>query len=559
MLWKIKLVFALMFTSVCIGNAAVTYVNPNPDITYNTNGTQNPGIDLNSDGTMDIIFRLDFVNAAFHFYHLRGLVNGSEAIMDPSLGLNPGGGLPYYKIIAAGTSIGPASANFQSNDIGPVLGDVDNNNIINQGDCIVGLKFIAGGNTHYAWLRLNLTGNTASLVPVVIKDWAYESTPNTAIIAGNMGNGTTNIAVTNISVNGQGGASDITTNNGSLQMVKMITPANATNQAVTWSVTNGSGSATISQAGLLTAQTNGTVTVKATAQDGSNVSGTKIITLSNQSTAPVQVTSIAVDGQGGATAITIDDGILQMNATVLPANATNQNVTWSVTNGTGSATISATGLLSAQTNGTVTVKATAQDGSNVSGTKVITLNNQTADISVTSITVTGENGASSINTPGGSLQMNAAILPSNATNQNVTWYVISSGVGAADISAAGLLTAVTNGTVTVKAVAKDGSNASGIKTISITNQSTTGITEAQKKHFNIYPNPAGEVLNIAVDDAKNVDKVEIFNISGQRVYGIDNLSGTHLLQLNTAALPKGLYLLHFRTTDGRNYQGKFEK
>jgi uncharacterized protein YjdB len=71
----------------------------------------------------------------------------------------------------------------------------------------------------------------------------------------------------------------------------------------------------------------------------------------------IPVTSVTVSGTGGATTISTNGGTLQMIATVLPANATDKTVTWSVIDGTGHATISAGGLLTAATNGTVTVKA----------------------------------------------------------------------------------------------------------------------------------------------------------------------------------------------------------
>jgi hypothetical protein len=75
------------------------------------------------------------------------------------------------------------------------------------------------------------------------------------------------------------GADDetIVANGGTLQMSVAVTPANAANKAVTWSVINGTGSATISNTGLLTATGVGTVTVKATAKDGSGTVGTKEI------------------------------------------------------------------------------------------------------------------------------------------------------------------------------------------------------------------------------------------------------------------------------------------
>ena len=58
-----------------------------------------------------------------------------------------------------------------------------------------------------------------------------------------------------------------------------------------------------------------------------------------------------------------------MFATVLPNAATNNTVTWSVTNGTGTANINAAGLLTGITAGTVEVKATANDGSGIFGVK----------------------------------------------------------------------------------------------------------------------------------------------------------------------------------------------
>jgi len=94
--------------------------------------------------------------------------------------------------------------------------------------------------------------------------------------------GGTTVAVTGITVNSAGNATTISTPQGTLQMSSVIAPANATNQTVTWSVVPGTGTASISASGLLTATTNGTVTVKATANDGSGIFGTKQITLSNQ-------------------------------------------------------------------------------------------------------------------------------------------------------------------------------------------------------------------------------------------------------------------------------------
>lgn len=77
--------------------------------------------------------------------------------------------------------------------------------------------------------------------------------------------------------------------------------------------------------------------------------------------------------------ITTDNGTLKLSAKVLPVNATNDDVEWSVENKTGKATISSNGVLTAETNGTVIVKAAAEDGSSVYDTMVITISGQKSE------------------------------------------------------------------------------------------------------------------------------------------------------------------------------------
>jgi uncharacterized protein YjdB len=84
--------------------------------------------------------------------------------------------------------------------------------------------------------------------------------------------------------------------------------------------------------------------------------------------------------------ISTNGGTYQVNAAILPADATDKSLTWTISNGMGKANISSTGLVTAVDNGTVTVKATAMDGSGVSGTLDIIITNQ--KILITSIVLT---------------------------------------------------------------------------------------------------------------------------------------------------------------------------
>lgn len=87
------------------------------------------------------------------------------------------------------------------------------------------------------------------------------------------------------------------------------------------------------------------------------------------------VETITVAGMGGVSSITEAAGTLQMIATIAPADAANKTVTWSVSDAT-KAEINSTGLLTAKADGSVTVTATAKDGSGVSGTATVTISNQ---------------------------------------------------------------------------------------------------------------------------------------------------------------------------------------
>jgi uncharacterized protein YjdB len=271
------------------------------------------------------------------------------------------------------------------------------------------------------------------------------------------------VMVNSITIEGFEGISVISTFQGTLQMVASVLPANAEDKSVVWSVINGTGEATINQSGLLTAVENGTVLVKATSSSRPSVSGSQVITISNQE---VLVTSVVVSGTDNLEVITVKSGTLQMLAAVLPANADDDSVVWTVENGTGMATINATGLLTAVADGTVTVTATSFSTPSISGSLAIMISNQ---VSVTSVVVSGTGDLEIIDVTDGTLQMLAAILPANASNDSVVW-TVENGTGMGTINETGLLTAVSNGTVTVTATSVSTPLISGSLLITFSNQ-----------------------------------------------------------------------------------------
>jgi hypothetical protein len=85
---------------------------------------------------------------------------------------------------------------------------------------------------------------------------------------------------------------------------------------------------------------------------------------------PVAVTGVTVSGPD---AIWNTDGAAAYTAVVTPADAADKTVTWSVTNGTGAATIDAAGSLTPVSAGTVTVKAAAVSDTTKEGVLDVTI------------------------------------------------------------------------------------------------------------------------------------------------------------------------------------------
>jgi hypothetical protein len=253
----------------------------------------------------------------------------------------------------------------------------------------------------------------------------------------------------------------------------------------------------------------------------------------------VLVNSITVQGQNGHDAINTDMGTLQMEATVLPANALDGSYTWTLVNGTGFATLDANGVLTAVTNGTVLVKATANDGSGTSDTITIRLNNQST-ILVSSISVNGAGNVSTISTAGGTLQMEASVLPSKATS-SYSWSV-ADGTGSATISATGLLTAVTDGVVTVTVTANDVLGKTASMDVTLSNQSL-GLNELALNKVKIYPNPVQNELFIELENGQ-INTAIILDLSGKVIQSIAN---TNANSLNVSALKQGVYILKIKT------------
>ena len=160
---------------------------------------------------------------------------------------------------------------------------------------------------------------------------------------------------------------------------------------------------------------------------------------------------------------------------------------------------------------------------------------------VNSITVMGQAGANQITTNGGTLQMVADVLPVNADDATYTWSV-TDGTGSASINATGLLTAISNGTVTVAATANDASGQMDSKVITISNQSSAGITDQPTlNNVIVYPNPAKS--SISIDSETEVESIVFINLMGEKVKTV--IAPTQAIDISDLA--KGVYMLQIQS------------
>jgi uncharacterized protein YjdB len=136
-------------------------------------------------------------------------------------------------------------------------------------------------------------------------------------------------------------------------------------------------------------------------------------------------------------------------ATVAPSNATNKNVSWSSDNAD-VATVTASGLVTGVTAGTAAITVTTADGGKTASCDV-TVSPPGDSVPVTGVSLNKTSATISL---GASETLTAAITPSNATNQNVTWSTSNSGV--AVVSTGGVVTSVSVGTATITVKTDDG-------------------------------------------------------------------------------------------------------
>ena len=231
----------------------------------------------------------------------------------------------------------------------------------------------------------------------------------------------------------------------SITLTATVYPTDATDKRVKWTTSNTS-VASVDEKGKVTAIGNGNAVITVSTVDG-NKEGKCSIWVEQK------VIEIVLD----KTDVSLNEGeTAQLTATVIPDNAANKSISW-ISFDDSIATVDENGLVRAISKGTARIDASATDGTGKSASCYITVQKL-----VSSITFYNTDISIFI---GSQITLSPTVLPVNADNRDLTWS--SSDESVATVSQEGVVTGLSRGTVSITAMAKDGSGVAGECTIKV--------------------------------------------------------------------------------------------
>ena len=247
-----------------------------------------------------------------------------------------------------------------------------------------------------------------------------------------------------------------------LGLYPVFTPANASDQRVTWSSGN-TAVATVDENGIVTAVAPGTARITCTAVSDTSVHASSTITVAE----PVPVKGVTVttneihrEGESNTNPKLLSLGTaIQLRYSTVPEGATEQEVTWSVSDDS-VLSITNYGKVAAIGSGTAFATVTTLDGGYTANYYVY-VPDQTYAVS----RVTLNTSAETLYMGESGIQLIATIHPSYATNQHVTWTSSNSPVAAVDQS--GNVSPVSTGYATITVSAQENPSLKAVCSVSV--------------------------------------------------------------------------------------------
>jgi len=219
----------------------------------------------------------------------------------------------------------------------------------------------------------------------------------------------------------------------SITLTPTFIPEYASNKKVTWASSEKS-VATVDQSGIVTSKGVGKTTVTCTSEDGSLVASCVVTVL-------IQTTGVSLNY---TTAKIWKGNTITLVPTITPENATNKNVTWTSSDNS-VAQVDENGVVTGIAGGTCTITCTTANSGRTAKCTVTVLESATG-VAFASDKISLYLGQTYYN--------KANVLPSTATNQNVSWATNNDLI--VRVSQTGELTAVGEGTAIVTVKTEDG-------------------------------------------------------------------------------------------------------
>ncbi len=210
-----------------------------------------------------------------------------------------------------------------------------------------------------------------------------------------------------------------------IKLTATVLPDNMADKSVSW-VSSDPGIASVDENGLITAVSTGQAIITATSNE-TGLSASCTVTVN-----PKLVESITLDYE----TVSLNIGeMIKLTATVLPDDASDKSVSWDTSNHW-RASVDENGMVTATSGGEVTITATTKDGSELTASCIIYVN----EIFVESITLNIESASIEV---GETVQLIATVLPENASDRSYFWKSLDETIAAVDEN--GLVTAVSVG------------------------------------------------------------------------------------------------------------------
>ena len=271
--------------------------------------------------------------------------------------------------------------------------------------------------------------------------------------------------------------------NSSETLIATVTPADATNQAVSWSSEN-PGVATVGPDGTIhSGSATGTAKITVTTVDGGKSASCLVYVVNTR------VTGVSLDTR----TLQLPKGQTStLTATVSPANATYKTVTWSSSN-TGVATVNASGVVTGVAPGSVLITVTTDEGGFTDSCRV----------TVYVIPVTGVSLNKSATTLGNnsSETLIATVTPANATNKAVGWS--SSNTSIVTVTDGVISSGTTNGTATITVRTADGGYTAtcSVTVVDTTPPTVTKLGDGKSDYYLVFYGSDDLVFSETLSDA----------------------------------------------------------